>query len=180
LRAHYKLSKDAQAQQGEAPANAKLSDEDRQWFEGSIQKKMMHILWTITKKDIEDTLRDVVNEVIFQDSHHSNSSLASSADAKYNTTLPPAALMHAEGIMLIGNVFLEAMSFEDFMNKDEPPSGLTRISKDIEDRARSAGIDVDDVRKKAAEAGDRASVMASEAATAAGTAINKLFGWTKK
>jgi len=82
--------------------------------------------------------------------------------------------------MLIGNVFLEAMSFEDFMNKDEPPSGLTRISKDIEDRARSAGIDVDDVRKKAAEAGDRASVMASEAATAAGTAINKLFGWTKK
>lgn len=180
LRAHYKLSKDAQAQQGEAPANAKLSDEDRQWFEGSIQKRMMHILWTITKKDIEDTLRDVVNKVILGETQQSNSSLASSDDAKFSTSLPPAALMRAEGIVLIGNVFLEAMSFDDFLNKDEPPTGLSRMSKDLEDRARGAGIDVDDVRKRAAEAREQASAMANDAAVAAGTAINKLFGWTKK
>lgn len=180
LRAHYKLSKDAKAEQGEIPADSKLSDEDRKWFEGDIQKKMLHMIWTLTKKDIEDTLRAVVETALFDDSSQRNSTLSASPDAAYSTSLSPAALRNAQAIILIGNIFLEAMPFDEFIYRDQPPTALERMGKDMEERARQAGIDVDGVKKNAAEAGEKASAIAAEAAIAAGTAINKLFGWTKK
>lgn len=188
LRAHYKLSKDAQAQEAENAENPqtkqqKLSDEDRKWFEKSIQKKMFHIIWTLTKKDIEDTVREVVDSVLLDEASHrlaDNSTTIVVPDAECRTSLPPIALLHAEAMVLIGTIFMKAESFDDFISKDEPPSAIGRAKKDVEERAKQSGIDVDHHKSVAAETTDKAAAGLQEAATAAGTAVNKLFGWTKK
>lgn len=192
FRAHYKLSKDAQAQQAECPPEQqqkqKLTDEDREWFEKSVQKKMFHIIWTLTKKDIEDTVREVVDSVLLNDVH-GNSIVAAPDAVLGNSTaiepvednrLPSVALLHAEAIILIGTIFMKAQSFDQFISKDEPPSAIEKAAKDVEDRAKQAGIDVELHKKRASEAGEKAAAGLQEAATAAGTAVNKLFGWTKK
>jgi len=185
FRAQYKLSKDAQAQEAqeheEERKKARLSDEDRAWYENSLKKRMFHLLWTFTKKDIEDTVREVVDSVLLIDeAGHSNAMVVCGEDAESRNNLPPLALLYAEAVMIIGSIFMKAESFDQFIRKDEAPSALQRASTNVEDRARQAGMDVDSHKKSLAEASDRAAAGLQEAATVAGSAINKLFGWNKK
>jgi hypothetical protein len=142
---------------------------------------MFHIIWTLTKKDIEDTVREVIDAVVSDEaSHRDNSTAVNVPDVESRSSLPATALLHAEAIVLIGGIFMKAQSFDEFIARDEPPSAAARAKKDVEDRAREAGIDVDHHKKAAAEASERAAAGLQDATTAAATSINKLFGWTKK
>merc|ERR1719160_1809543 len=53
VRAQYKLSKAEEARETGVPQDnvAHLSEEDRQFYEKSLQQRMFHIIWTLTKKD---------------------------------------------------------------------------------------------------------------------------------
>jgi len=180
LRAGYKLSKHQQAEEAGGPGAeaAKLSDEDREWFEKSVQKKMFHLVWTLTKKDIEDTVREIVGSILLDDINQSSNSAAIAVpDAESRTCLPPVALLHAEAIVLIGGIFSKAMSFDEFICKDDAPSAMQQRKRDLEERAKQSGIDVDYHRQKLSEASEGAAVNLQKAATDAGTAINRLFGW---
>lgn len=184
FRAQYKLSKDAQAQEAqedeEERKKARLSDEDRAWYENSLKKRMFHLLWTFTKKDIEDTVREVVDSVLTDEAGHSDALAVCVEDIECRTNLPPVVLLYGEAVVIIGSIFMKAESFDQFICKDEEPSAIRRATANVEDRARSAGMDVDGHKKALAEASDRAAAGLQEASVAAGTAINKFFGWSKK
>jgi hypothetical protein len=180
LRAQYKLSKDSQAQQMEGANSSKLSDSDREWFEKNAQRRMLHIIWTLTKNDIEDTLRGVIDLILLSEESHSDSSrFAAPDDIEHSSSLPAAALIYAEAIAFIGNIFLEAMEFDHFICKDDPPSSMEKLTRDIDDKVRQAGIDVDVIRQRTKEARQSTAIAAQEAAAVAGNAINKLFGWSR-
>jgi len=191
VRASHKLAKHAEAQQ-EGKTEYLLSDADREWFEKSLQKRMFHVMWTITKTDIEDTLHSVLEEVILQDANgraqirgapasssagYSSQSLDPDADCK--TKLMPDALLSAEAIIVIGQEFQKAMSFEEYLNKDEEPSGLDKAARDLEEQMKASGIDVDGAKAYVSEVNSQVAKATDEALQSAGTAINKLFGWRK-
>lgn len=191
LRAHYKLSVDAQAED----EKGKLSEADREWYQQNMAKRMFHIAWTFTKKDIEDTLREVVESVVLQpgDSQPSSASSAvatpatrhqvtervGDTDISYAYTLPAEALARAEAIQEIGDAFLKAMSFEQFLNKDDPPSTIQRATSSVEDSLRQRGIDVDGAKRAASEQAERAALAAQETVRSVGTAFNKMFNLGK-
>jgi len=180
FRAHHKLAKADEARETGAPQGsaAHMSDEDRKFYEKSIQQRMFHIIWTLTKKDIEDTVREVVTNVLLDESNQCLLMAPRKTDADWTTTLPPQALVRAEAIIAIGNIFMKAMPFDQFIRKEEPLTGVEKTKKDAEDWARQKGIDVDSAKRVAEETSEKVASAAQEAAQLAGTALNKLFGWT--
>lgn len=158
--------------------------------------------WKITKRDIEDTLRAVVDAELEQAPGSSAAAPATEADAPAGAAaadsaapaasegaaaisaieidLPPRVLARARAIVELGQIFGEALTFTQFVNREKGPSRAEKAQAALEEKLRAKGVDVDAVKKTAADAGSSAYARAAEAGTAAGAAVNKLFGFGKK
>ncbi|KAJ1632291.1 hypothetical protein T492DRAFT_627913 [Pavlovales sp. CCMP2436] len=200
--AHSKLARDADEA---AKPKHKLAPEQREALALRVSRNTFHLVWKLTKKDIEDTVRAVVSSLLAEpeptateatakaavpagggagvggeragtpaSEAERGSSRASAADGTID--LPAHLLARAEALVELGHIFGEALTFSQFLAKDAGPSRAEKAQAAVEKSLRSRGVDVDSVRKSAAEKG----VLLSKSVTGAGTAMNKLFGLGKK
>lgn len=100
--------------------------------------------------------------------------------------LPRLAILRAEAISEMGQVFSEALTFTSFLARSkaaqEPPvpSRVEQAQSALESSLSFSGVDVSTVKSRAAEAKTRAFTKAAEASRGAGSAVNRLFGLGRK
>lgn len=212
--AQSRLQRDAEAAAAAEPAHGskkappKLTDEEREALSHKVGKSTFHLLWKLTKKDIEATLRAVVDALLDEHAPPTPEEAAAAAAemraagagaaggavvpsggtaaagagalpaAPPDVDLPPHVLARARALVELGQAFSEALTFSQFLNRaaDRGPSRAEKAAAAVEQSLRSRGVDVDAVRKSAAETGEAARRSVAEA----GSAMNRLFGFGKK
>jgi hypothetical protein len=187
--AQSRLARDAEAAEiaaagAAAPAGGKrLSEEQRAELARRVSENTFHLVWQLTKKDLEETLRAVVEALLSEaEPTEAEAQAAVPLDAAPTPAAegaaaePPALAAHmlarARLLVELGGVWQEALTFSQFLNKDQPSRGA-RAAAALEASLRARGVDTDALRKSASETTQAALRSAHEAGAVAGAAAKE-------
>lgn len=229
--AQSKLQRDAEEAAAAKPGGGgrkPLTAEQREALAQKVGESTFHLLWKLTKNDLEKTVRSVVDALLDaadppteaeaeggragaagppadgrsdgggvrlgsavddggEEDGARGSAVASAAGAGAGggasaaggmVDLPAHIVLRAKALVELGHVFGEALTFTQFLHKqaNKGPSRAEKAAAAVEQSLRNRGVDVDAVRKSAAET----SAAARRSVAEAGSAMNRLFGFGKK
>ena len=154
--AAIKLHKDEAAAEGAA---GKLSEEQKLALTEKVAESVLYLLWKLTRRDVEETLREVVDHALGAEL------IRQSSVPGARVAPPPEVRARAEAIVLLGTCFSHARAFNAYQARDAsapppPPPPITQPAT--------------------ADFGSAAASLASELDGAASRVFGSLFGGTQR